>query len=204
MEPEDVPCPSCHATPGAPCSAVKRGRRTVKVPASGHHIVRASKARAASTGAVSPAAAMVTRTDAPKLNRKASAIQGVVVNDTLLKGERVALGTRLRALSLGSYRDYLRSAHWQHFSTMVATPYRNCHVCGRTGGHLHHLDYSTLGREQPEDVVPLCNDHHEIVHSVHVLEWRPLATCHVVVRQRHAEGTTLIQPRSRSQHSPAA
>ena len=116
----------------------------------------------------------------------------------LSKSQRVVLGGRLRVLSLSSYSEYLRTAHWQHFSTMVATPYRNCHVCGRSGSALHHPDYSTLGRERPDDVVPLCEEHHGIVHRVHVTEGRPLSSCHIVVRQRHEAGLMLIQPRPRS------
>lgn len=171
------------------------------MPSSGHHIVRVSKAAAVTSGRVRASTATRTRTEPPRKGRQQAHRLGDP-SSTLSKSQRVVLGGRLRALSLATYSDYLRSAHWQHFSMMVATPYRNCHVCGRTGSDLHHPDYSVLGRERADDVVPLCEEHHGIVHRVHVLEHRPLSTCHVVVRQRHEAGLTLVQPRRRS--SPAA
>ena len=203
MDPLEVPCPACHSPIGTPCAAVKRSKKTVKVPASGHHIVRASKAAAVTSGRAKPSTAKVTRTNPPRGMRG----QGRALSSTstmLSKSQRVVLGGRLRALSYATYSDYLRGAHWQHFSTMVATPYRNCHVCGKSGSNLHHPDYSTLGRERPDDVVPLCDEHHEIVHRVHVAERRPLASCHIVVRQRHEAGLMLIQPVVRGARSPAA
>ena len=111
------------------------------------------------------------------------------------ESQRVVLGGRLRALSLATYSDYLRSAHWQHFSTMVATPYRNCYVCGRTGSDLHHTDYSTLGRERADDVVPLCREHHVATHRVHYGERRPLVSAHITVRERHERGESLTRSR---------
>jgi 5-methylcytosine-specific restriction endonuclease McrA len=65
------------------------------------------------------------------------------------------------------YQDYLKSEHWQ--KTRKATlPDRNyqCENCGRRGApHVHHLTYTNLGAERPEDLEVLCRACHIEKHT---------------------------------------
>lgn len=40
-----------------------------------------------------------------------------------------------------------------------------CVVCGAPEVDLHHLDYDHLGRERLEDLLAMCDVHHEALHA---------------------------------------
>lgn len=77
----------------------------------------------------------------------------------------------LRQLGYRDYDEYLRSPEWAE----VKRRYRASDLpqdcfCGETEGlHLHHLTYERVGREQLDDLTPLCPRCHSMVH---VLERR--------------------------------
>lgn len=195
--PISAKCPACGAAPGVPCYPIRRGRKRVPVPASGHHLTRAGAAEHQAHTEGLRAASVV----APPRRIKAKDEPGVKKGRSLSRDQLERMGERLRILGHSDYTSYKRGAWWQHFSTSVATPYRNCYVCGRTGSDLHHTDYSTLGRERADDVVPLCREHHVATHRVHYGERRPLVSAHITVRERHERGESLTRSR---QCSPAA
>lgn len=61
------------------------------------------------------------------------------------------------------YKNYLKSDQWKlcRKAALIRAGYR-CQVCGaRHGLHVHHNDYARVGREEPEDLVVLC----EVCHS---------------------------------------
>jgi hypothetical protein len=76
---------------------------------------------------------------------------------------------RLAELGHASYRDYLRSPHWQD----VKRRYRaskmpqDCKVCRARWVELHHRSYRRLGNEKLHDLVPLCAEHHKGAHAYH-------------------------------------
>jgi hypothetical protein len=65
---------------------------------------------------------------------------------------------------------------------------KKCAACGATSGgdvhiHLHHLRYSAgIGSEPDEDLVPLCEEHHNAVHLTQLrsIPSLPDATRHVI------------------------
>jgi len=65
------------------------------------------------------------------------------------------------------YADYIWSAEWAE----VKRRYRasklpqKCVVCGSSHVDLHHRSYRRLGAERLNDLVPLCREHHMIVHE---------------------------------------
>ena len=77
---------------------------------------------------------------------------------------------RLAELGYADYADYLQGTHWRHFRYEF---YRQkdlvfCECCGNEdprGIALHHKTYERLGREQFDDVLMLCEDCHDRVHS---------------------------------------
>lgn len=71
-------------------------------------------------------------------------------------------------LGFRSYEQYLQSDHWRQFRQSYRRSNRpkRCSVCGTSEYELHHLTYKCLGRETADDVVPLCREHHRIVHAV--------------------------------------
>ena len=65
-----------------------------------------------------------------------------------------------------SYRDYLRSAHWQRFKTLKLHKVSACELClSKERLCLHHKTYSSLGNELPGDVVVLCDKCHKLLHE---------------------------------------
>ena len=106
-----------------------------------------------------------------------------------------------------SYDAYLISRTWQvrrkqwyaaELTTAGTAP--TCLVCGKRwtlkAGHLHHVTYMRLGREEHEDLIPLCQRDH---HALHVIldaqpGWRHLgraaATVGIIARLRDRPSTT--------------
>src|SRR3954471_20643956 len=84
---------------------------------------------------------------------------------------------RRRGARGAAYDAYLASKAWKAkrqqwyaaWLTAAGTP-PVCAACGSRWtlktGHLHHLTYMRLGREEPEDLVPLCARHHRQLHAI--------------------------------------
>ena len=73
---------------------------------------------------------------------------------------------RLSALGFAKYKDYIASEHWKAVRAAYAASSKpqTC-PCGARANHLHHLTYGSLGRERLDDLVPLCEKHHDRVHN---------------------------------------
>lgn len=84
----------------------------------------------------------------------------------------------LRELGFASYADYLRSPHWRRFRLEYKRVRSwRCAVCQEKDRlELHHVTYERLGNEQLDDVRPLCQ------------------ACHAVVHQLEAEGRAGLNP----------
>jgi 5-methylcytosine-specific restriction endonuclease McrA len=69
-----------------------------------------------------------------------------------------------------TYREYLKSAHWQSLRERKKTrdaDRRKCLICKETQSlHLHHKTYKRLGKEYLGDVIWLCKDCHYLVHQI--------------------------------------
>ena len=66
--------------------------------------------------------------------------------------------------SKATYRDYLKTEHWQTFRLYAFEFYgRKCYLCGATDCQLdiHHNTYERLGGEMLSDVIILCHDCHQ-------------------------------------------
>lgn len=66
-----------------------------------------------------------------------------------------------------SLEEYYNSQQWKDFrQKYYAEKPKACSVCGSdVNVQLHHRTYSTLGNESFDDVVPLCGNHHQLVHE---------------------------------------
>ncbi len=87
--------------------------------------------------------------------------------------QRRFLRDGLRRLGLKSYREYLRSERWYETRTKYwksALP-QKCVVCYDPNVELHHRTYQRLGRERLTDLLPLCSEHHNALHSQPVPLW---------------------------------
>ena len=87
-----------------------------------------------------------------------------------------------------AYDAYLISGTWRArrrawyaaWLTSHGTP-PMCLVCERVwrpgSGHLHHLTYVRIGREDDEDLAPLCGADHRLLHHVldHSAGWRRMS-----------------------------
>lgn len=70
-----------------------------------------------------------------------------------------------------SYREYLRSEHWQKVKARAyerrdSKCKNKCKMCFSYGAlELHHRTYKTLGRESLVDLVFLCRECHQTIHD---------------------------------------
>lgn len=71
------------------------------------------------------------------------------------------------------YAEYLLTNHWAAVRLMALRHHgRRCGICLRTHGlEIHHVTYENRGCEKPEDVIPLCAEHHALRHEIlrHIL-----------------------------------
>lgn len=72
------------------------------------------------------------------------------------------------------YDLYLRSAAWKVRATMMRDiAQHRCEDCGQPERlQIHHLTYKTLGRENPRDLIALCDRCHQEAHHDDRLEAR--------------------------------
>lgn len=77
--------------------------------------------------------------------------------------------TRLNNLDC-SYEEFLKSDHWLKVKQKARSRHKTygcCSFCGsRDNIELHHTSYKWIGtKDELRNVVPLCREHHEQVHS---------------------------------------
>lgn len=75
----------------------------------------------------------------------------------------------LRAPSKLTYEKYITSTRWERRrAAYYANHERKCRACGSKDNiHLHHHTYARMGNELDVDLVPLCEEHHTLVHRFH-------------------------------------
>lgn len=70
-----------------------------------------------------------------------------------------------------SYKDYLRSDHWQALRALMIKQRKNCSICSSTDKlNVHHNTYRVnnrriLGRERPKYLTVLCQRCHNLFHA---------------------------------------
>lgn len=97
-----------------------------------------------------------------------------------------------------TYDQYICSTKWARRKIAYYNKHqRACRACGATQGiHLHHHTYKRLGNEHDDDLVPLCEPHHVLVHRRH----RELGGSLTTVTRHIVEfygGTWELTPRKR-------
>jgi hypothetical protein len=84
------------------------------------------------------------------------------------------------------YERYMASDHWKaRKDRYFRTHEKRCAACGSVDEvQLHHLSYEKMGREPNDDLMPLCQICHSLVHEYHQAVGGALraATHHVVQR----------------------
>ena len=75
-------------------------------------------------------------------------------------------------VSYEDYLEYLDSPEWK--KKRAATIKRDKSTCQQCGNkfpdkelEVHHIHYKRLKKEQPEDLITLCEFHHELLHDFH-------------------------------------
>jgi hypothetical protein len=80
----------------------------------------------------------------------------------------IETASKAKKRSWGSYKEYLKSDHWQTQRKLALrnADYR-CQVCNSGNKQLdvHHRTYERLGSEIPADLIVLCNDCHTLFHK---------------------------------------
>lgn len=69
-----------------------------------------------------------------------------------------------------NYNDYLRTRHWRKIRIKTAEKNNyHCELCEKevkVGFHIHHKTYRNLGNENLEDLMFLCENCHQNLHSI--------------------------------------
>lgn len=74
---------------------------------------------------------------------------------------------RLRELGYDTYSAYLSSSAWRDVKARYrASDLPQICMCGETKVQLHHTTYERVGREELEDLIPLCHDCHATAHDL--------------------------------------
>ncbi len=104
---------------------------------------------------------------------------------TDVKGKRIGLDSAANNLSINlrmskelwgsgaakaarqaEYEEYLKSDHWRDLREKSFAIYgHKCLLCEETKIDGHHLVYRGLKNVQPQEVIPLCRRHHDMVHE---------------------------------------
>ena len=68
---------------------------------------------------------------------------------------------------VGSYSDYLKTAHWSAVKAAVRHAYGSqCRVCrSKKDLHVHHRTYANLGKECWNDLELLCEKCYDLYHA---------------------------------------
>jgi len=67
----------------------------------------------------------------------------------------------------GGYKEYLKTKHWKSFKIWYYKNYsKTCFCCNGDGKELHHIRYDNLFRESEKDVVCVCRECHEEIHTM--------------------------------------
>ncbi len=64
------------------------------------------------------------------------------------------------------YSTYLKSSHWKETKDFLKNvDNKECYVCDiKNGLNVHHLSYKTLGFEDGDEIIYLCDEHHTKLH----------------------------------------
>jgi hypothetical protein len=100
----------------------------------------------------------------------------------------------LKRLGYSGYNAYLASPAWRavRFRYIEERPWI-CHVCGKTEKlYLHHRTYERVGQEQLDDLMPLCDPCHGLVHSLEREGRASLDFQGVIDEERALEGRAFL------------
>ncbi len=73
-------------------------------------------------------------------------------------------------MKANEYHQYLESDAWKERRNACLSEHDyQCQICGCTSWRrpvdVHHLHYRNVGHEKPEDLAPLCSEHHKMIHN---------------------------------------
>lgn len=69
-----------------------------------------------------------------------------------------------------TYRDYLKTDHWQKIRQAKILKKRGniCRLCAKKSAiDVHHRTYKKIGAERLKDLAPICRSCHTLIHSTH-------------------------------------
>ena len=66
------------------------------------------------------------------------------------------------------YDNYLKSKHWSLLRKRFIPKDMRCLMCGEVSNslQLHHLTYMHIGNESDDDLIPVCENCHKLLHKV--------------------------------------
>lgn len=95
-----------------------------------------------------------------------------------------------------NYHEYINSKAWLRRRLMYYDTYGQlCAVCGIKADHLHHKSYERLGKELDDDLVPLCEFHHDDFHSIYgsFLDMRLATDTYIASKRQDIEADNILR-----------
>lgn len=93
-----------------------------------------------------------------------------------------------RRQTFDTLADYERSWMWENsrlrYALMGGSPV--CFICGLEEIDLHHRTYANCGKELPDELVALCEDHHRMVERLVRGRWSSRWDAHKLLERRLA------------------
>lgn len=99
---------------------------------------------------------------------KCHSCKSIFMHEEFKVDNGVVSSMKKKPLQPKDYSFYIRSRKWnKRRRRYFATNGNTCAICGsKEGLNLHHKTYQRLGMEEDADLVPLCKEHHDELHSL--------------------------------------
>ena len=73
---------------------------------------------------------------------------------------------KVKVRTVGDYRQYLKTKWWKARRLKFIGKNPFCYCCGDKASEVNHRCYARKGREKDKDLVAICRDCHENIHTL--------------------------------------
>lgn len=107
----------------------------------------------------------------PKRRRSARPAKDTAPRQTLAETSTVKKATEkdFGSSAKTAYKKYLQGDHWEEFKKLIFEwRGRKCQLCqSQRKLQVHHMTYKRRGKEDPRDVLIVCDSCHKFIHERH-------------------------------------
>lgn len=128
-------------------------------------------------------------------------LRSLTKRDRQLAAENAELEARqaYRTVERWGYKSYIQSPEWKARRDRVVAVYGGrCYCCSEQTQFLdvHHRTYRRLGKERPDDLVPVCRRCHQLIHEIARTQGVSLVTATAIRRKKGRRRTARNQAKA--------